>query len=239
MRGNVFRGTGSLMAAEIEAVKAYARENAQTSRPNSLSLSGFASEVIPITNDFSSDSVVIEDALDRVVQPEISLQIGSGTNLTLAVEQGLNSLSTQLERCKEMLVITDGEAELSPIQLARAQANRVKLNFLLVGQTIPSNLATAARLTRGIVISANANNIQYLIATQLRQRFNSNFKFVKLFLGLAFISLIWMLVFPLDRFLQLQWQMRFDYAGRTALFNAVFWTFLTLWWLGLPVLQGC
>ena len=175
--GNVFRGTGSLMAAEIEAVRAYARENAATSHPNYLSLSGFGDRVIPITSDFSGDSLAIETALDRVIKPDISSQVGSGTNLNLAVEQGLESLSSQSQRCKEMLIITDGEAQLDQIQLTHAKDNRVKLNFLIVARTVPENLAEAAKFTKGVALPADTNNIQNLIANQLRQRFNSNWAY--------------------------------------------------------------
>lgn len=234
-----FRGTGSLMATEIEAVKTYARKNAASSNPNYLSLSGFGSQVVPITMNFSSDATAIETALDTVVQPSLVPQIGGGTNLNLAVERGIASLSSQSKRCKEMLIVTDGEAQLSRVQLIRAQADRVKLNFLIVSQKVPPNLAKAAISTRGVAMVADTFNIQNLIADQLRQRFNSNSKFVKLFLGLAFIALMWMSILPLDRFLQQHWQIRFDFAGRIALFNVLFWTFLTFWWLGLPVVQGC
>lgn len=237
--GTVFRGNGSLMAAEIEAVKAYARENASTSYPNHLSLAGFGNRVVPITSNFSQNTGAIETALDRVVQPEIVSQVGGGTNLDLAVERGVESLSTQVQRCKEMLVVTDGEAELNQTQLNHAKDNQVKLNFLIVSQTIPKNLVEAAKSTGGVILPANANNIQSLIANQLRQRFNSNSKFVNLFFGLAFVALMWMLILPIDRFLQQRWQIRFDFSGKIALFNAVFWTLLTVWWLGLPVVQGC
>lgn len=234
-----FRSAGSLIEAEIEAVKAYARENAVTSNPNNLSLSGFADRVVPITSNFSSDATAIETALEQVVKPQIIDQVGGGTNLTLAVEEGLNSLTNQFDRCKEMLVVTDGDASLSSAQIFRAQANRVKLNFLIVGQTIPYHLAQAAQDTGGIALSANVQNIQFLIANRLRQKFSSNSKFVKLFLSLAMISLIWMLLFPLDKLLQNLLRIRFDHAGKIALFNAVFWTMLTFWWLGLPALQRC
>ncbi|MEM8829478.1 MAG: vWA domain-containing protein [Cyanobacteria bacterium P01_G01_bin.19] len=230
---------GSLMEAEIAAVKAYAEENALSPNPNNLSLAGFADLVQPITNNFSADSEAIATALDQTIQGDTINRLGGGTNLTLAVESGINSLSTQLDRCKEMLVVTDGAANLSPTQILRAQSNRVKLNFLIVGQTIPHNLAQAARDTGGLALSADLQNIQSLIANRLRQKFSSNSKFVKLFLSLALISLVWMLLFPLDRLLQTLLQIRFDHAGRIALFNAVFWTMMAFWCLGLPAFQRC
>ena len=229
----------SLMEAEIEAVKAYAEENAQSTNPNNLSLAGFADLVQPITNNFSADSRAISTALEQTVQGDITNRVGSGTNLTLAVESGINSLASQLDRCKEMLVVTDGAANLSPTQILRAQSNRVKLNFLIVGQTIPHNLAQAAHNTGGLALSADVQNIQSLIANRLRHKFSSNSKFVKFFLSLALISLVWMLLFPLDRLLQTLLQIRFDHAGRISLFNAVFWTMMAFYWLGLPAFQRC
>lgn len=237
--GSVFRGAGTVMQAEIDAVKAYARENASTSNPNLLSLSGFGDRVVPITSNFSSNPTEIDQAIEQVVQPIAAPQIGGGTNLDLAVEKGLESLSSQSQRCKEMLVITDGQAQLNPLRLTGAKLSGVRLNFLIVGQPVPDNLAAAATITGGLALPADANNITTLLAGQLRDRFNSNNKFVNLFLGLAWVSLMWMLVLPLDRFLQKQMNMRFDFSGRIALLNALGWTVAIALFLGLPVLQGC
>lgn len=236
---NIFKGQGTIMQAEIEAAINYARQNAAISNPNLLSLSGFADRVVPITQNFSKDPAEIEKAIEQVVQPAIKPQLGEGTNLNLAVEKGLNSLSSQSPRCKEMLVITDGQAELNPILLSRAKFSRVRLNFLIVGQPVPADLNLAAQSTGGLTMLSNTNNISALVGGQFRERFNSNSKLVNFFLGLSWVSLMWMLVLPLDRFLQNQMKMRFDFSGRIALSNAFFWTVLICLWLGLPVLQGC
>ena len=233
-----FKAAGTIMAAEIEAVKDYARQNANSDKANLLSLSGFADQVIPITEKFSSNPTEIEQAIDQVVQPSIEQQIGGGTNLDLAVENGLKSLSTQKQQFKEMLVFTDGEINLKPWLVARVKLSGVRLNFLVVDQPVSTSLAQVAGLTGGVALPANVNNITELVSGQLRERFNSNSRIVNLFFGLAFIFLMWMLILPIDRLLQRLMHIRFDYSGKIALFNAVFWTAVTLFWLGLPVYQG-
>lgn len=232
-----FKAAGTIMAAEIEAVKDYARQNANSGKANLLSLSGFANQVIPITEKFSSNPTEIEQAIDQVVQPSIEQQIGGGTNLDLAVENGLKSLSTQKQQFKEMLVFTDGVVSLKPWLVARVKLSGVRLNFLVVDQPVSISLAQVAGLTGGVALPVSVNNIKELVSGQLRERFNSNSRIVNLFFGLSFISLMWMLILPIDRLLQRLMHIRFDYSGKIALFNAVFWTAVTLFWLGLPVYQ--
>jgi Ca-activated chloride channel homolog len=237
--GDTFREKGTVMEAEIEAVKAYARENINAPNPNLLSLSGFADQIVPITPNFSSNPEEIDSAIERVVQPAISQHVGSGTNLDVAVERGLEALESQSQRCKEMLVVTDGLVQLNSTQIARSQVSGTRLNFLIVNSSIPQNLAMAAKATGGTALPANTNTIKELVAGQFRQRFNSNSKVVNLFLGLAVVSFMWMLVLPIDRFLQHQWNLRFDFSGKIALFNALFWTAAIPPLVGFPVWQGC
>lgn len=235
----IFRGAGTIMEAEIEAVKEYARQNASVANPNLLSLSGFASQVIPITQNFSHDPREIEQSLEQVVQPSIASQIGSGTDLNVAVEKGLDSLKSQIRRCKEMLIVTDGQTQLQENLIYQTINSGVRLNFLIVEQSIPSNLSEISSKTGGIALPANLSNIRELVSEDFRQKFNSNARRINFFLGLAFISLMWMLVLPLDRFLQTYRKMRFDWAGRIALINALFWTVVILLRVGFPFLSGC
>jgi Ca-activated chloride channel family protein len=51
----VFNGTGSIMAQELQAVRDYVARNQELPKPNLLSVSGFANQVVPITTQFSSD----------------------------------------------------------------------------------------------------------------------------------------------------------------------------------------
>jgi Ca-activated chloride channel homolog len=236
---SVFRGPGTIMEAEIEAVKEYARQNIRAENPNLLSLAGFADRVQSITPAFSNNSSEIDRSLDQVVQPNIILQVGGGTDLSLAIEKGLDSLNSQTGRCKEILVITDGEAQLRENLVFQAMNNSVRLNFLIVGQGVPNNLDSIAVKTGGLALSANLSNIRDLVADKFRQRFNANERRVNFFLGLAFVSLMWLLVLPLDRFLQIHRKMSFEWAGKIALLNALFWTLFIGLRIGFPFLSGC
>jgi hypothetical protein len=116
------------------------------------------------------------------VQPSIEQQIGGGTNLDLAVENGLKSLNTQKQQFKEMLVFTDGVIDLKPWLAARVKLSGVRLNFLVVDKPVSNSLAQVAGLTGGVALPADVNNIKELVSGQLRERFNSNSRIVNLFL---------------------------------------------------------
>jgi Ca-activated chloride channel homolog len=236
----VFRGSGTIMQAEIDAVKEYAARNASLPTPNLLSLSGFADRVVPITQNFSKHPREIEAAIEGVIQPSIAPQLGGSTNLNEALDNGLGLLKTQAGKCKEILVITDGQANIEPAKIDQASQNKVRLNFLIVGQPVPPNLATAAVKTSGVAITASSVNISALVSGRLFNRFNSNLPRIKLFLGAAWISLMWMVILPIDRWLQNQIKLRFDRSSLIALSNAIFWTIIVLFWaVSLNLFQGC
>lgn len=232
-----FRQSGTVMTAEIEAVKEYARRNASLASPNLISVSGFGDQVVPITTQFSSNPTDVETALDQVVQPPLISRLGGGTNLDAAVEDAVNQLAPQVGRCKEVVVVTDGQAVLKPQIRDRALASRTKLNFLLVNtqQEVPRNLEEDANKTGGIAILASPKNLVTLLSQRLFNQVNRN-PFVILFSGLAWISLMWALILPLERFLRSVIGIRPATASRFVVFNTIFWTTATpiaLLFLGL------
>jgi Ca-activated chloride channel family protein len=222
----VFRGSGSIMQQEIDAVKAYVDKNASLPKPNLLSVSGFADRVVPITSKFSSSKDEIYQAIDRVVQPSLAPQLGGGTNINLALENGLSQLQSQKSRCQQMLVITDGVFKLDKQKVSQANSNGVKLNFLVVGQSLNPEIYGWAKATGGLALSVNPNSISELLSGQIFNRFNTS-PLIPLFLGLAWISFMWMMLLPLDRFLATNLKIRVDKSGLIALFNAGFWTLAT------------
>jgi Ca-activated chloride channel homolog len=222
----LFRSQGSIMQQEIDAVKAYVDKNASLPKPNLLSLSGFADKVVPITSNFSSNRDEIYQAIERVIQPSIAQQLGGGTNINLVIENGLSQLKSQNARCQQMLVITDGVFELDTQKASEASKNGVKLNFLVVGQPLTSKIDAWARKTGGIAFSASPNNISQLLAGQVFNRFNTS-PLIPIFLGLAWMSFMWMMLLPTDRFLEKYLRIRVDISGQIALFNAAFWTLAT------------
>ncbi|MEI2418961.1 VWA domain-containing protein [Limnospira fusiformis] len=221
-----FNKPGTIMAQEIEAVKAYATRNDGLSQPNLISVSGFASAVVPITNGFSSNPQEIGRAINQVVQPSLANRISGGTNINLAVENGLSTLKTQPTLCTEMLVITDGVFNLDQEIIQQVQAHNVKLNFLIVGQPLTAEINQWANQTGGIALEVSPSSITELLSEEVFERFNAN-PLVPLFYGLAFISFMWMMLLPLERFFNQALRIRIDYASKVAVYNAIFWTIAT------------
>jgi Ca-activated chloride channel family protein len=221
-----FNKPGTIMAQEIEAVKAYATRNAGLSQPNLISVSGFASSVVPITSGFSSDPQEITRAINQVVQPSLANRISGGTNINLAVENGLYTLKNQPTLCTEMLVITDGVFSLEPEIIQQVQDHNVKLNFLIVGQPLTVEINQWANQTGGIALEASSSSVIDLLSETVFNRFNAS-PLVSLFYGLAFISFMWMILLPLERFLDKSLRIRIDYASKVAVYNSMFWTVAT------------
>lgn len=222
----VFRGSGTIMQQEIEAVKAYVAKNATLAKPNLISVSGFANRVIPITPQFTHNPQDISRSIDQVVQPVLASQIGGQTNINLAVENGLSQLKTNSGRCSQLLVITDGEFDLAEPTVNQAQKNGAKLNFLIVGQPVNSKISNWANQTGGIALNATPDNISQLLTNQVFNQFNHS-RFTPWFLGLGFISFMWMLLLPLDQLIFKSLKTRPDVSGIIALYNAIFWTVVT------------
>jgi Ca-activated chloride channel family protein len=232
-----FRQPGTVMMTEIESVKEYARRNANLSSPNLISVSAFANQVVPITNQFSSKPTDIENALDQVIQPSLISRLGGGTNLDAAVENAMGQLLTQVGRCKEVVVVTDGQAVLRSQIRNQALASKIKLNFLLINdqQEVPRNLEEDATKTGGNALVASPENFVTLLSQKVFNRVNKN-PFVVIFSGLAWVCLIWALVLPLERFLRRVIKIRPAVASRFVIFNTILWTTatpITLFFLGL------
>ncbi len=247
---NQFNAPGSIMAQEISAVEAYLNKNNSgiLRQPNQIQVFGFASGVQPLTNSFSSDSQEISQQLNKAIKPELVNIIGGGTNLDLAISEGTQALSSFREQCRELLLVTDGEAVVSPNIINGAIAQRVKINAIVLGTEAP-NIQVATATTKGKYISADVNNLELLFSEQFFNNFNNNWHWIILWLGLAWIALMYVLIMPLDRWIfQGLLRMPFNLAGRLAICNALFWTAATpgiLWRIyqifnfSLPFVKGC
>jgi Ca-activated chloride channel family protein len=237
----IFNAPGTIMDQELQAVKAYIERNQELPKPNQLSVSGFADQVVPITSNFSSDPQQINQAITQVVQPALANQIGGSTNMDLAVEHGLSQLKNQAMKCKQILAITDGQFSLDQSKVDAAKQQNVKLNFLIAGQPVTPEIIYWAKQTGGITLSVSPTSISQLLAGQVFNRINFN-PLAPLFLALAWISAMWMLLLPLERLLNKFMKIRIDYAGKIALSNAIFWTLVTplfLRFIGINPLNRC
>jgi Ca-activated chloride channel family protein len=244
-------GTGQLGAAgtvsgeAIQAAKSYINLSSQTLRnPNKIKVLGFGGAVVDLTRDFSADAAALTGAIDAAVQPNAPTNVAqqvipSSTDVNIAVQKGLTDLSTVKQGCKELLVFTDGQAELNPALTAQAIASGVKLNFLILGDPV-QNLQDNALKTGGSYLAANvASDLTSAFTQRFFPRVNSNLNWVIICLGGAWLALMWTLVLPLDRFLQKMMGLRFDMAGRIAIGHGLFWSSATpiIVWNLLRILQ--
>ncbi|XWK90809.1 MAG: vWA domain-containing protein [Phormidium sp.] len=239
-----FNAPGTVMAQEIAAVRSYLEQNSQLKTPNQIKIIGFAGEVIPLTNSFLTDKQQLETELDRALRnPNLSSQIGGGTDINKAIQKGTEALNTIQDRCRELLLVTDGEADVSPLVIGQAAGQRVKINAVVVGADAPA-LQLAAFSTRGIYLSNQQNNLAALFTDKFFISFNSNIKWIIFWLGAAWIALMWMITIPLDRWIfQGLMNQPPNLGGQLAIGNALFWTVLTpiiVWRIfGLPFGSVC
>ena len=243
----LFNSPGTVLNREVKAVQAYLEQNNEEvlRRPNQVKVFGFAGIVKPLTGNFNDNSDRVEKYLISALETQGLAEeiVPDSTDINLAIQAGINSLRTVSEKCKELILVTDGQGDVSPGVIASAISNKVKINSVVVGQEALA-LRGASFATRGKYLSGDSNNLSAFFTDNFFKLFNSNLKWIVFWLGLAWISLMWALVLPLDRWLfQGLLNMRIDRAGKSAIAHALFWTVATLsaiwrFW-GIPFLSGC
>jgi len=243
-----FNAPNTVKAQEIAAVRSYIEHSSQKLKiPNQIQVLGFGGQVVPLTSGFLSDRQQLETELSKsLAEPTLQSRLGNGTNLNQAIAEGIKALSNIAQHCRELVLVTDGAADVSPAVITQAVSQRVKINALVVGSDAPQ-LQTSSIATKGIYILAAANALQTFFIDKIFPRFNSNLRWIVLCLGAAWIALMWMLTLPLDRWIfQSRIGLPMNLSGQLALGNALFWSVLTpliLWqvWqlLGLPFFSSC
>lgn len=246
----LFNAPGTVLNQEVKAVEAYLEQNngEVLRRPNQVKVFGFGENVKPLTENFESDSQKVRQELSQTLQtPEIAQAVvPNSTNIDLAIETGIDALKDVLDSCRELILVTDGidgEAQIAPRLIRDALTSRIKINSVVLGQEA-SELEKAAKNTRGEYLSGDINNLSTFFTEDFFDLFNSNLRWIIFWLGLAWISLMWVLVLPLDRWIfQKLFNMEMDVSGKLALSHALFWTVLTaiaLWRIwGIPFLSSC
>jgi Ca-activated chloride channel family protein len=247
---NRFNEPGSVMNQEIEAVRAYVTKNSSgiLRQPNQVKIFGFASGVTPLTNTFETDSQKIIQELNQSLKPNLVNTIGGGTNLDFAIQEGRDALSNIDDRCRELLLVTDGIASVNNRVVNEAKEKKVRINAIIIGTDAPE-VKNATITTGGQYISGDINSLQALFTEKLFNNLNNNWGWILLWLALIWIALMWTLTMILDRWLfQGLFSMPMNFAGRLALCNALFWTVATplIAWrlyqifnLALPFISSC
>lgn len=226
-----FNAPGTVMYQEVAAVRSYLQQNAQQLRnKNQIQVLGFGGVVRSLTGDFKTDSQQVDAELTQALaNPDLpQLVANNTTDINLAIQKGTEALSTiPQKRCRELLLVTDGGANVSPAVIADARNRKVRINTVVVGAT-SQELQAAALATGGIYLSGEQNNLEMLFTDTFFTRFNSNLKWLILGLGATWIALMWTLILPLDRWL-FQGLIGLDrsLSGQLSLSNALFWSVLT------------
>ena len=241
-----FNAPGTVMSQEVAAVNSYLGANDQLLKePNAIQVFGFGENIKPLTTGFKTNSKDVETELKQSLEnPSLPFEIGPDkTEIDLAIQQTTAALSNVKNSCRELLLVTDGGGNVSNNVIAKARNNRVKINAVVLGEKAEA-IEKAAINTGGIPFYGQASNLIKLFTQKFFIRFNSNWKWIIFWLGAAWISLMWVLVLPLDRWIfQGYLKLNMTLAGQLAIANALFWTVTTLsliWRIsGLPLFSYC
>ncbi len=221
-----FNEPNSIMAREIEAVQAYLQKNNSgiLRRPNQVRIFGFADGVRPLTRNFSDNSQQVSQELNQSLQLPLPDIIGGGTNLDLAIQEATLALAQVSDYCRELLIVTDGEVSINPLVIAEAKGKGVKIHSLIIGADAPQ-VQAASWATGGQYLSGEVEELDQLFTERFFNNINNNWRWLLLWLGCAWIALMWVLTLPVDRWIcQRLLRLPMNLSGRIALFNALFWT---------------
>lgn len=255
--------SSTIVGQEIQAVRAYLNLNDSgiLKNPNQIKIFGFAGKIKPLNSNFDTDSKKVEREMSQTLEStaifdEVS---SNSTDINLAIETGIAELKSVSNRCKELLIVTDEDGKLDDSSSSWSELDvlnsQIKINAIVFGAKITKQdrksnenekliLHRATTITGGDIFFEDINKITSLFTEKFFKVFNSNSKWIVFWLGLAWISLMWLLVLPLDQWiLQGIFALTMDISGRLALANALFWTVLTsvlLWkFWGIPFFSGC
>jgi Ca-activated chloride channel homolog len=244
------KAPNTILAREIEAVNSYLTVNSELKSPNKVQIFGFRSnQTLPLTDSFETDSRKINDSLRKKLDsPNLfSKPEPEQDDLNQPIQEGIKALSNIQNHCRELITVSDQEVQLSSSNLiSEASKHQIKLNSIVFNGHV-AELRTTALSTGGIYLSGADNNLETFFVNVFFPRFNSNRRWIVLWLGGAWISLMWALTLPLDQVILQGWmKMPMNLSGGIAIGNALFWTTATLiavWQLwkifGLPFFSSC
>lgn len=245
-----FNAAGTVMSQEIDAVNSYLEKNAQLRNPNQVKIYGFRSgKVKEMTPSFDDDHEKIKKELNQSMD-KIAANLESEPerdDLNEPIQQGIRDLSNISDTCREILLVSDTGVDVTPSRIiSKALTHKVRINAIGFDGNVP-NLQTITTASGGLYVVGDGNDLEAFFRDKFFFRFNNNLKWVVLWLGSAWIALMWVLTLPLDRwFFQDLLKLHWSPSGHFALGNALFWSVLTpiilwrLWeFLGLPFFSAC
>ncbi|HIK23156.1 MAG TPA: VWA domain-containing protein [Thermosynechococcus sp. M3746_W2019_013] len=241
-----FNQPQTVMAQQVLAAKLYIQRNQRhLATPNEVMIHGFGRNVVFLTPRFETHSDLLLTQLDQALnRSDLLAQVDpTAKNLSGAIAIATQQLQQIPNRCREVLLITDGAAPVDAGVVANARQQRVKINAIVVGDHAPQ-LAAATEATGGQYRSAPVALLEELVGQTFFESFNRNTRWPIFWGGMAIVCFMWLLVLPLDRWVLQGWlHLPMNRAGQIALLNALFWTVaipMILWrFPGWPFVQTC
>ena len=133
----LFNSPGTVLSQEIEAVQAYLKQNNGKilRSPNQVKVFGFGGIVKPLTGNFETNSDKVEQSFLKSLDAQGLVQeIDHGyTDINLAIKTASNDLKNVSNRCRELILVTDGQADVSPDVIDQTKKLKVKINSVVVG----------------------------------------------------------------------------------------------------------
>ncbi|MFM2312046.1 MAG: hypothetical protein RLZZ04_1322, partial [Cyanobacteriota bacterium] len=161
-QSELFNRPGTVLSQEIEAVQDYLKQNNEEilRRPNQVRVFGFGGAIQPLTGNFDDNSKKVAQALvDSLNNKRLAQEIvPDHTDINLAIKTGVDALKIASKSCRELILVTDGQATVSPIVVAEARANKVQINSVVVGEEALA-LRAASLATGGTYLSGNSSNL--------------------------------------------------------------------------------
>ncbi|ACB50388.1 unknown [Crocosphaera subtropica ATCC 51142] len=253
-QGQSFNAPNTIMDQEVQAVNAYLEANAKLSNPNKVQILGIGGGKAPkLTASMDSSQDVILDQLNRQLNdPNLPYQLRpepQQDDLDIVINNATEILEEQENHCKELLMVTDAGVTITQSAVTQATGKNIKLNSLVFGTESVPNLRSASRQTDGIYIdnitlsNTGGNYLEEVFLNDFFRQFNSNWKWIRFWLGCALIAFLWLLVLPLDRWVfQGVFNMSMEPSGKIALGIAFIGTMITVALMiagGLPLISPC
>ncbi len=249
-----FNAPNSIMDQEVQAVNAYLEANAKLSNPNKVQILGIGGGKAPkLTATMDSSQEVIVDQLSRQLNdPNLPYQLipePQQDDLDIVINKATEILEEQENHCRELLMVTDAGVSITQSAVTQATGKNIKINSLVFGTESVPNLRSASRQTKGIYIdNINLSNtggsyLEEVFLNNFFKQFNSNWKWIRFWLGCGLIALLWLLVLPLDRWVfQGLFNMSMEPSGKISLGLAFIGTIITVALMiagGLPLISPC
>lgn len=249
-----FNAPNTIMDQEVQAVNAYLEENAKLRTPNKVQIFGIGGGKAPkLTSTMESSQGVVVDELSRKLNdPNLPYQLipePPQDDLDIVINKATEVLEEQNNHCRELLIVTDAGVTITQSAVTQATGKNIKIHSLVFGTESVPNLRSASRQTDGHYIdNINLSNtggsyLEEVVLKEFFRRFNSNWKWVRFWLGCAVIAFLWLLVLPLDRWVfQGVLNMSMEASGKIALSAAFIGTIITVALIvagGLPLISPC